>query len=157
MKLLELRGRDVGTKGSIPVGHSVSSLSLCSAFPLTNKMTTDSSKYSSPIFATPVEGHLLSPTGLFESWVHLRPISVSREMGYCGGQARTNCSVLWPEEGSWYRMYWAAQADSNPGSLEMLLTKRGGSRGTALNGFHSSSDLDVWDSQHHTTSRLQMP
>lgn len=87
MKLLELRGRDVGAKGSIPVGHGVSSLPLSvQPFHSPAKMTTE----RSPIFATPVGRHLLSARGLLESRVHPRSNSVSREMRYRGGQDSNN-------------------------------------------------------------------
>lgn len=39
----------------------------------------------------------------------LGPVPVTRGMGFCGGQARTLCSVICTEERRWCRMYWAAQ------------------------------------------------
>lgn len=51
-------------------------------------------------------------------------------------------------------MYPAAQDNSYLGSLQVLLTKREGSGAAALNGSQSSSDLDVWDSQHQTTQPI---
>lgn len=98
-------------------------------------MTTNNSKYSPPSLQSPVERWFVSPTGLLGSCTHPWPAPVSREMGYCGGQAKINCSVLRAEERRWCRVYWAVRDNIHHSLLQTLLTKREGSEGTALKAF----------------------
>lgn len=82
-----------------------------------------------------------------------RPVPISREMGYCGGQARRIYLILWTEERKWCRRCWAAQDNTYHGSLSLQLTRENTGEEQHQMAFNPVL-IWMWDAQHQTTQPI---